>query len=72
VARGVQMTEPKGLTHNWNVAYRMFKADERYTAVFFVNNDVVFPNGSFARMAEARVSGVGGGWVGGGVIATGL
>jgi hypothetical protein len=49
------MPEPRGLTHNWNVAYRMFKGDPRYQAVFFVNNDVVFPNGSFVRMARVCV-----------------
>ncbi len=49
-----QATEPHGLTYNWNLAYKMFKAQPKYTALFFVNNDIVFANGTFTRMAEVR------------------
>ncbi len=47
---------PHGLTHNWNVAYRLFKNSPQYSAVFFINNDIIFPNGTFTRLAEVRVS----------------
>ncbi len=45
------MSEPKGVTVNWNTAYQRFKATPRYTSLFIINNDIHFANGSFDRMA---------------------
>lgn len=32
---------PKGLTHSWNIGYKLAQ-QERYKYVFFANNDIVF------------------------------
>ena len=50
---------PRGLTYNWNVAYKLFKSSPQYDAVFFINNDILFPNDTFTRLAQV---GHGGAW----------
>ncbi len=47
-----QDDEPRGVTYLWNQAYRLFKASPQYQALFIVNNDIIFPNGTFTLMAQ--------------------
>lgn len=54
VAGFSQMEEPKGVTYVWNYAYHLFKSSPQYEALFIVNNDIIFANGSFEGMAEVR------------------
>ena len=50
--RVTQADQARGLTYNWNVAYRMFKHNASYTHLFLINNDMEFPSGSFTEMAK--------------------
>ncbi len=51
----MQDDEPRGVTYLWNQAYRLFKASPQYEALFIVNNDIIFPNGTFTLMAQASM-----------------
>ncbi len=42
------------MTYVWNAAYSLFKANPQYQALFIINNDIIFANGSFEGMAEVR------------------
>ncbi len=48
----VQNDSPQGLTHNWNHMYAYFKHHSQYTTLFFINNDLLFANDTFTRMAK--------------------
>ena len=55
----LQSDVPHGLTYNWNVAYRIFKENTTYTALFLVNNDMQFPDGTFVEMAKVGFRSIG-------------
>jgi hypothetical protein len=43
----------QGLTHSWNVAYRLFQANPQYTSAWIVNNDILVAPNSFTRLDSA-------------------
>ncbi len=54
----IQVDAPRGVTYLWNLAYQHFKYKTNHTAMFFINNDIIFPNDSFTRMAKVCWRGV--------------
>ncbi|CAE7239264.1 unnamed protein product [Symbiodinium sp. KB8] len=53
VVENVPETIALGLTHSWNVAWRLFQADQRYTTLWIINNDVLVAPHSFSRLDQA-------------------
>ena len=52
---GVRMLAPleaNGLTWNWNLAYRDFKASQ-HEHLFIINNDVLLPSGVIDKLTRA-------------------
>lgn len=53
VVENVPAAIAQGLTHSWNVAYRLFQANPRYSSAWIVNNDILVAPHSFTRLDSA-------------------
>lgn len=49
--RVISKDKSKGLTHSWNIAYRLFK-DEKYDALILANNDILVPKGAIGELIK--------------------
>eukprot|EP01023_Acetabularia_acetabulum_P020155 TRINITY_DN2039_c0_g1_i14.p3 TRINITY_DN2039_c0_g1~~TRINITY_DN2039_c0_g1_i14.p3 ORF type:complete len:153 (+),score=18.66 TRINITY_DN2039_c0_g1_i14:118-576(+) len=49
----VSPEKPSGVTHNWNMAFEYFMANDQYNILFISNNDVLIPNGVIDELAQS-------------------